>query len=96
MTADDKYSLRNSENLREPIEMQLCNILKTFSQHFAKIVQSLSTFKHLQKKIFLLPYLFSKLPNVKRTVKQMFKYHRVIAPFNGQHVKRSKTLVKFP
>ena len=96
MTADDKYSLRKSENLREPIQMQLCNILKTFSQHFAQIVQSISTFKLFESKIFLLPYIFSKLPTVKRTVTQIFRYHRVIAPFYGQHVKRSKTLVKCP
>ena len=76
--------------------MQLCTILKIFSQHFPQLVQSTSTFKHFQKKIFLLPYVFSKLPTVKRTVTQMFKYHRVIAPFYGQHVNRSKTLVKCP
>ena len=96
MTADDKYSLRNSENLREPIQMQLYKILKTFSQHFAQLVQSTSNFKHFERNILMLPYVFSKLPTVKRTVTQMFKYHRVIAPFYGQHVKRSKTLVKCP
>ena len=34
------------------------------------------------------------LHTVKGTVTQMFKWHRVIAPFYGEHVKRSKTLVK--
>ena len=96
MTADDKYSVRNSENLREPIQIQLYKILKTFSQHFAQIVQSTSNFEHFEKKMFLLAYLFSKLPTVKGTVTQMFKYHRVIAPSYGQRVKRSKTLVKCP
>ena len=76
--------------------MQLCNILKSFSQHFAQIVQSTSNFKHFEKKIFLLPYVFSKLPNVKRTITQMFKYHRVITPSYGQHVESSETLVKCP
>ena len=76
--------------------MQLCNILKSFSQHFAQLVQSTSTFKHFERKIFLLPYIFSKLPIVKRTVTQIFNYRRVIAPFYRQHVKRSKTLVKCP
>ena len=82
--------------MRKPFERQLCNILKIFSQHFAQLVQSTSTFKHFERKIFLLPYVFSKLPTVKRTVTQMFKYHRVIAPSYGQRVKRSKTLVKCP
>ena len=76
--------------------MQLCKILKTFSQHFAHIAQSTSNFKHFEKKIFLVAYVFSKLPTLKGTVTQMFKYHRVIAPFYGQHVKRSKTFVKCP
>ena len=76
--------------------MQLCKILKTFSQHFAHIAQSTSNFKHFEKKIFLVAYVFSKLPTLKGTVTQMFKYHRVIAPFYGQHVKRSKTLLKCP
>ena len=76
--------------------MQLSKILKTFSQHFAQLVQSTSTFTNLERKIFLLPSIFSKLPNVKRTFTQMFKYHRLIAPFYRQHVKRSKTLVKCP
>ena len=96
MTGDDKYSLRKSENLRKPIQMILCKKLKTFSQHFVELVQSTSTLKHFERKIFLLPYIFSKLPTVKRTVLQMFKYHRVIAPSYGQHVNRSKTLVKCP
>ena len=50
MTADDKYSLRNSENLPEQFQMQLYKILKTFSQHFAQLVQSTSNFKHFEKK----------------------------------------------
>ena len=43
----------------------------------------------------LVAYGFSKLPTVKGTITQMFKKHRVIAPFYGQHVKRCKTFVKF-
>ena len=50
MTADDKYSLGNSENLREPIQMQLYKILKTFFEHFVQVVQSTSYFKHFEIK----------------------------------------------
>ena len=32
MTADDKYSLLNRDNLRQPIQMQLSQKPKTFSQ----------------------------------------------------------------
>ena len=50
LTADDMYSLRNSENFREPIQMELSKILKIFCQHFAELVQSTSNFKHFGKK----------------------------------------------
>ena len=50
LTADDKYSLRNSENLRETIQMELYNRLKIFSQHFAQLVQSISNLKLFAKK----------------------------------------------
>ena len=49
MTADDKYSFRNSDNLREPIQMQLSKNLKTFSEHFAQFGLSTSNFKHFGK-----------------------------------------------
>ena len=50
LTADDKYSLRISENLREPIQMQLYKILKTYSQHFVELLQSNSHFKPFENK----------------------------------------------
>ena len=50
LTADDKYSLRNSENLRQPIKMQLSKNLKTFSQYLAKFLESTSDFQHFGKK----------------------------------------------
>ena len=49
LTAYDKYSLGNSENFREPIQMQLSKNLKTFAQHFAQFVQSTSNFRHFGK-----------------------------------------------
>ena len=66
LTADDKYSLRNSENLREPIQMQLYKILNIFSQNFAQLVQSISNFKLFgKKKMALLAYVFSNSEHVK-------------------------------
>ena len=82
LTADHRYSLCYIWNLQVLHQMQLSKKLKTFPQFFFPF--------------FLLAYLFSKLPTVKGTVTQMFKYRRVIAPFYRQHVKRSKTLVKCP
>ena len=50
MTAEDKYSLRNSDNLREAFQMEISKILKTFTLQFAQLVQSLSNSKYFEKK----------------------------------------------
>ena len=44
LTPDDKYSLRNSEFLLQPIEMQLSKKQKTFSQFFANFLKITSNF----------------------------------------------------
>ena len=49
MTADYKYFLRNIENLRQPIQMQLSKNLKTFSHYIAQFQESTSNFQHLEK-----------------------------------------------
>ena len=40
ITADDKYSFRNRENLPQPIEIQLSKKQKDFSQFFAAFLKS--------------------------------------------------------
>ena len=50
LTADDNYSLPNSENLLQPIQIQLSKNVKTFAQHFAIFLGSVSNFKHFEKK----------------------------------------------
>ena len=50
MTAYDRYSLPNSENLIQPIQMQLSQKQKTFSQSFATFLKTTSNFQHFQKK----------------------------------------------
>ena len=50
LTADDKYPLRNCENLPLPIEIQLSKKLKTFPQSFVPILQSPSNLKPFEKK----------------------------------------------
>ena len=39
LTVDDKYSLRNSENLRQPIQIELFNKQKTFSEFSASFLK---------------------------------------------------------
>ena len=50
MTADDKYSLLNRDNLKEPIPTQLSQKQKAFSQFFLAFSKPTLTFEHFQKK----------------------------------------------
>ena len=50
LSADGKYSLLNRDNLTQPIQMQVSQKQKTFSQFFAPILKSNLNFKHFQKR----------------------------------------------
>ena len=50
LTANDKYSLLNRDNLTEPVHMQLSQKRKTFSQSFSAFLKSSLNFEHSQKK----------------------------------------------
>ena len=50
MTAVDKCSLPNRDNLMQPIHMQLFQKLKTFSQFFIAFSKSNINFEHFRKK----------------------------------------------
>ena len=50
MTADDKYSLLNRDNLKQPIPTQLSQKQKAFSQFFLAFSKSTLTFEYFQKK----------------------------------------------
>ena len=50
MTADDKYSLLNRDNLKQPIPTQLSQKQKNFSKFFLAFSKSTLTIEHFQKK----------------------------------------------
>ena len=50
LTADDQYSLRNRDNLTQPIRTQLFQKQKDFSRFFLAFLKSTLNFEHLQKK----------------------------------------------
>ena len=49
LTADDKHYLLNRDNLMQPIQMQLSQKQKTFSEFFFAFLKSILNFKHLPK-----------------------------------------------
>ena len=49
LTANDKYPVRDCENLSSPIQMQFSLKPKTFSGSFVPFLESTSNFKHFEK-----------------------------------------------
>ena len=50
LTADDKYSLLNRDNLTQPIRKELSKKHTSFSQFFVASSKSTLNFEHFQKK----------------------------------------------
>ena len=50
LNTDDKYSLQNSENLRQPIEMQLSQKQKTISEFVSAVLKARLDFENFQRK----------------------------------------------
>ena len=50
LSANDKYSLLNRENLTEPIQMQLSQKRKNFSQFLSAFLKSSLNVERFQKK----------------------------------------------
>ena len=50
LTVNDKHYLLNRDNLTQPIQIQLSQKKKTFSEIFFAFLKSILNFKHLRKK----------------------------------------------
>ena len=50
MTVNDKHCLLNRDNLTQPIQIQLSEKQKTFSESFFAFLNSILNFKHIPKK----------------------------------------------
>ena len=50
LTVDEKHYLLNRDNLTQPIQMQLSQKQKTFSEIFFAFLKSILNFKHFLKK----------------------------------------------
>ena len=50
LAVNDKHYLHNRDNLPQPIQMQLCQKQKNFSEFFFAFLKSWWNFKHLRKK----------------------------------------------
>ena len=50
LTVNDKYSVLNRDNLRQPIQMQLSQKQKVFSEFVSTILKSILKLEHIKKK----------------------------------------------
>ena len=50
LTVDEKHYLLNRDNLTQPIQMQLSQKQKIFSEFFFRFLKSILNFKQLRKK----------------------------------------------
>ena len=50
LTSDGKYPVQNFDNLKLPIQMQLCEKRRPFSQVFVSFLDSISNFEHFERK----------------------------------------------
>ena len=65
LAADEKYPVLNRDNLTIPIQMQLSQKQKTFSEFLCPFFKSIRNFKYFQKKKILIDYVFPKLQTPK-------------------------------
>ena len=93
MTADDKYSPPNRDNLTQPIPTHLSHKQKAFSEFFLPFSKFTLNFEHLQKKTTFIADLFPKLRTPKNLVGYISKKFRFKGPFDREHGKRVQTLV---
>ena len=61
LTANYEYSCSDRENLPLPIQLQLSEKLKTFSQFFIAFLESTLNFEYFEKKMSLIAQVFTKL-----------------------------------
>ena len=50
LAVNDKHYEHKRDNLSQPIELQLCQKQKNFSEFFFTFLKSILNYKHLQKK----------------------------------------------
>ena len=68
-TMNDRYFLRNSEILPEPIQTQLSKKQTTFSEVFAPFLKCISRCQYFEKKLTIIAYIFSILRSAKHVVR---------------------------
>ena len=96
LTADGKYRVQDCGNMQLPIQMQLTEKEKTFSEIFIPFLYLTQILNILKEMMMVIANVFSKLQTVKTFVKKLSQEDRFRTGFGSQHVKASQRLAKFP
>ena len=94
MAADEKYPVLHRDNLTIPIQMQLSQKQKTFSQLFAAFLKFKLNVKYFEKKYYPHRFFISEITDSKNVIRKMSKKSRFREPFDKQHGKRAQALLK--
>ena len=90
LAADEKYILLKRGNLTIPIQMQLSQKQKTFSQFFAAFLKFSLNFKYFEKKHDPHRFFFSEITDSGNLIRKMSKKSRFRETFDKQHGKRAQ------
>ena len=69
LTVDDKHYLLNRDNLTQPIQIQLSQKQKRFSEFIFAFLKSILNFQHLSKKMTLIADVYPEIPARKNIVR---------------------------
>ena len=89
LAADEKYPVLNRDNLTIPIQMQLSEKEKTFSEFLAAFLKANLNFKYFGEEYDPRRFCISEIRDSENVVRQMSKKSRLRAPFNKQHGKHA-------
>ena len=68
LAVNDKQYLLNRDNLAQPIQLELSQKQKTFSQFFFSFLKSILNYKHFPKKMTLRADVFPEIPTPKNMI----------------------------
>ena len=94
MPADEKCYLLNRDNLAQPIQMQLSEKQKTFSQFVFAFLKSNLTYKDFSKKMALRADVFPEMPTPKKMVWKMSKKPCFRGSLDTEHCKSLETMLQ--
>ena len=96
LTSDGKYPVQGCENLELPIQTQLSEKQKRFSNFLFELWILYQILNILKEKMIVIANVFPKLQTLKIFVRKLSQEHRFRTGFGSKHEKASHLLSKSP